>query len=236
MDIDKSIETLLDGKCLKFANLKKMCKKAKEILQEEPNVVQVKAPVIVCGDIHGQLYDLKKLFEVAGKLPNTQYLFMGDYVDRGYYQVEVMSLLLCYKIKYPKKIWLLRGNHECREITKVYGFFEECQTKYKNIKAWEIFCSVFDLLPLAGLINNQIFCVHGGLSPDLYSLDDINTIERNKEIPEEGVMSDLLWSDPEEDAEKWTVNSRGAGYSVCWQFNICPPRPTAYAIHQNVRF
>lgn len=99
--------------------VKFICDKAKEIFYNESNIVSVKAPVTVCGDIHGQFYDLIELFNIGGNCPDTNYLFMGDYVDRGYFSVEVVCLLLCYKIRYKNRIYLTRGNHESRQITKV---------------------------------------------------------------------------------------------------------------------
>ena len=140
-------------------------------------------------------------------------MLVYSYVNHGSFSVEVFSLLLCYKCKYPEKIWLLRGNHESRRLTKAHTFKEECMRKYSDSKAWDIFCDVFDLLPLAGLINNQIFCVHGGLSSYCLMLDTINMIDRNKEVPDYGLMTDLIWSDPKEGFEGWTISPRGAGWN-----------------------
>lgn len=130
--------------------------KAKEILIKEENIQPVKAPVTICGDIHGQFYDLLELFLVGGKLPDTNYLFMGDYVDRGYYSVECLSLLLCLKIKYPTRIYLTRGNHESRQVTKVYGFYDECIKKYGSSNVWIAFTFLFDLIPLACLVDSKV--------------------------------------------------------------------------------
>lgn len=102
----------------------------KEILADESNIVSVRAPVTICGDIHGQFHDLLELFHIGGKLPDTNYLFMGDYVDRGNHSVETFSLILCLKVRYKDRIHILRGNHENREINKIYGFYDECYKKY----------------------------------------------------------------------------------------------------------
>merc|ERR1711907_778501 len=126
MDIDKCLELVKSGKCLPERDYKLLCDLAKEILAEESNVQPVQAPVSVCGDIHGQFYDVLELFRVGGQIPDTSYIFIGDFVDRGYNSVETIQLLLCFKVKYPGRITLLRGNHESRQITQFYGFYEEC--------------------------------------------------------------------------------------------------------------
>ena len=169
------------------------------------------APVTICGDIHGQFYDLLELFDIGGRCPDTNYLFMGDYVDRGYQSIETLSLLLCLKIRYPTRIFLTRGNHESSEITQLYGFYDECIKKYNNANIWKSFTELFNLLPLAAIIDNKIFCLHGGLSPDISTIDQIRELERKKDVPNSGPMCDLLWSDPEE-RTGWGVSPRGAGY------------------------
>ena len=136
----------------------------------------MKAPVTLCGDIHGQFFDLLELFKIGGKCPDTNYLFMGDYVDRGYHSVETMSLLLALKVRYPHRITLLRGNHECRQVTQVYGFYDECSRKYGNTNVWKHFTNIFDYLPLTAVVENTYFCLHGGLSPSIDSLKDIKEI------------------------------------------------------------
>ena len=144
--VDKWLEDLKELKCLPEQDLKQLCEKAKEIFIEESNVQNVSAPVIICGDIHGQIYDLLELFKKGGDMPSSRYVFMGDYVDRGYNGVEVLELLLALKIKYPEHITLLRGNHESRQICFAYGFYEEITRKYGNANAWEYFTDLFDYL------------------------------------------------------------------------------------------
>ena len=141
---------------------------------------------------------------------------MGDYVDRGYNGVEVLELLLALKIKYPDYITLLRGNHESRQICFAYGFYEEITRKYGNANAWEYFTDLFDYLPLAALVEGKIFCVHGGLSPYVSTIDQIRLINRKMEIPREGVFCDLMWSDPD-DIETWIISCRGAGWIYGWK-------------------
>ena len=270
---------------------------------EEGNVVQVDAPVTICGDIHGQFHDLIELFRVGGDVPDTNYLFMGDFVDRGFYSIESFLLLLCLKVRYPDRITLIRGNHESRQITTVYGFYDECLRKYGNANVWRYCCEVFDYLALGAIVlgtstrlervpsindtqhtedltgaedeieleilnadnaitarfsrnrrrhvdpneltssspssspiqstpirngpagtgatgdsngsmgNNggAVFCVHGGLSPLVETIDMIRLLDRKQEVPHEGAMCDLLWSDPD-DIDGWGMSPRGAGF------------------------
>ena len=195
---DKWIETIKQEKCLSEHDLKILCDKVRELLCEESNVQPVSAPVIICGDIHGQFYDLMNLFKKGGELPDKKYLFLGDYVDRGY------------------KITLLRGNHESRQICFQYGFYEEITRKYGNANPWRYFNDLFDYMPIAAIIEGKIFCVHGGLSPLVSTVDQIRLINRKQEIPHEGAFCDLMWSDPDE-IEAWVISQRGAGYIFGWK-------------------
>ncbi|KAH1262108.1 Serine/threonine-protein phosphatase PP2A-4 catalytic subunit [Glycine max] len=129
LDLDEQISQLMQCKPLSEHQVRVLCEKAKEILMDESNVQPVKSPVTICGDIHGQFHDLAELFRIGGKCPDTNYLFMGDYVDRGYYSVETVTLLVSLKVRYPQRITILRGNHESRQITQVYGFYDECLRK-----------------------------------------------------------------------------------------------------------
>lgn len=212
MDIDEFISRLKQVKILTQKEVKTLCKKAKEILVEESNVQPVSAPVVIAGDIHGQFFDLMELFRLGGDLPGSNYIFIGDFVDRGAHSVETMELLLCYKIKYPSHITLLRGNHETRYTSQQYGFVDEIKRKYGNDAPWHCFVDVFDYLPIGAVVENQIFCVHGGLSPSLKTIDQIRMIDRIGEVPVKGPYSDLLWSDPEEGSFEWRKSDRGAGY------------------------
>jgi serine/threonine-protein phosphatase 2A catalytic subunit len=210
--LDRQIEQLSEAKPLTENEVKALCDKAREILNEEGNVQPVRSPVTVCGDIHGQFHDLMELFRIGGKVPDTNYLFMGDYVDRGYYSVESVTILIALKVRFRERITITRGNHESRQITQVYGFYDECLRKYGNVNVWKSFTDLFDLLPLSALIEGQIFCLHGGLSPTLETLDLIRQLDRKQEVPHEGAMCDLLWSDPDE-RMGWGVSPRGAGYT-----------------------
>ncbi|BDD56609.1 hypothetical protein MPDQ_000047 [Monascus purpureus] len=307
-DLDEAIALLRSCRLIPEAQVRELCYKARELLIEEANVVLVDAPVTICGDIHGQFHDLMELFRVGGDVPDTNYLFMGDFVDRGFYSLETFLLLLCLKVRYPDRITLIRGNHESRQITTVYGFYDECIRKYGSANVWRYCCEVFDYLALGALVlgasseleptgsglNNAaqatlppddgvletevlnskgevtmssyrrrqrslsdastdsrnispprdisatrgqaptrsgmpgtgatsdatgsigsrtgaILCVHGGLSPVIDTVDRIRLIDRKQEVPHEGAMCDLLWSDPD-DIEGWGLSPRGAGF------------------------
>ncbi|KAH7130296.1 Metallo-dependent phosphatase-like protein [Dendryphion nanum] len=301
-DLDKAIASLRACRPISEAHVREVCYKARELLIEEGNVVGVDAPVTICGDIHGQFHDLMELFRVGGDVPETNYLFMGDFVDRGFYSLESFLLLLCLKVRYPDRITLIRGNHESRQITTVYGFYDECLRKYGSANVWRYCCEVFDYLALGALVtgaatsltptdgpvadstnidslpdsdseievetlnangeilyryarNNDsqssqansnpassspvaptpsrtgpagtgatsssngskgndsgaVLCVHGGLSPLIDTIDKIRLLDRKQEVPHEGAMCDLLWSDPDE-IDGWGLSPRGAGF------------------------
>ncbi|KAK0626809.1 putative cell shape control protein phosphatase ppe1 [Immersiella caudata] len=289
--------------------MKQLCEMVKEVLMEESNIQPVVTPVTICGDIHGQFYDLLELFRVAGGMPgetdvqapktattvitsddieppteitdaklkskikssgesgdgaedgdagqedggpspdatisantssqsaDTRFVFLGDFVDRGYFSLETFTLLMCLKAKYPDRIVLVRGNHESRQITQVYGFYEECQTKYGNASVWKACCQVFDFLVLAAIVDGTVLCVHGGLSPEIRTIDQIRVVARAQEIPHEGAFCDLVWSDPE-DIDTWAVSPRGAGWlfgdKVATEFNHVNGLKTIARAHQLV--
>ncbi|KAJ7595549.1 serine/threonine-protein phosphatase 2B catalytic subunit [Mycena floridula] len=165
------------------------------ILTREENMVHVTSPVTICGDIHGQYYDLMKLFEVGGSLENNCYLFLGDYVDRGNFGIECLLYLYTLKIMYPKQFVLLRGNHECRHLTEYFTFKRECLHKYTPA-VYEACIKSFCALPISALVDHRFFCVHGGISPELVTLNDLAALDRFQEPGSHGLLCDLLWSDP----------------------------------------
>lgn len=146
-------------------------------------LLELKAPIQVIGDIHGQYQDLLRLFDHGGFPPKSNYLFLGDYVDRGKQSLETMALIMVFKIKYPENFFMLRGNHECQMINRIYGFYDECKRRY-SLKLWKHFGGLFDQLPIAALIEDKIFCMHGGLSPELDDPLQIAKIMRPIEIPD----------------------------------------------------
>mmetsp|Transcript_62985 Transcript_62985/g.148325 ORF Transcript_62985/g.148325 Transcript_62985/m.148325 type:complete len:319 (-) Transcript_62985:325-1281(-) len=220
LDVDSVIERLLEvrgsrpGKQVNLAEneVKSLCHKAREIFMSQPVLLELEAPIKICGDIHGQYYDLLRLFEYGGFPPESNYLFLGDYVDRGKQSLETICLLLAFKIKYPENFFILRGNHECASINRIYGFYDECKRRY-NIKIWKTFTDCFNCLPVAAIIDEKIFCMHGGLSPDLNSMEQIRRIMRPTDVPDTGLLCDLLWSDPDKDITGWGDNDRGVSFT-----------------------
>ncbi|SBT86996.1 serine/threonine protein phosphatase 2B catalytic subunit A, putative [Plasmodium malariae] len=182
-------------------------KKVIDIVSNEPNLLRLQDPITIVGDIHGQYYDLLKLLEVGGNPDNTQFLFLGDYVDRGSFSIEVLLLLYALKINFPDRIWLIRGNHECRQMTTFFNFRDECEYKY-DIVVYYAFMESFDTIPLSAVINGKFLGVHGGLSPELILLNQICSFTRFQEPPRSGIFCDILWSDPiDEDKEEHTIKT-----------------------------
>ena len=180
----------------------------KQLIMSQPMYLELNSPITVAGDTHGQYEDLLRLFSIGGFPPETNYLFLGDYVDRGKQSIETICLLMAYKLKNPVNFFLLRGNHESSSINRIYGFFDECKRRY-SVKLWKIFTDLFNCLPIAACIDDKIFLVHGGISPYLTSLEDITRIRRPTDVPEQGLLCDILWSDPISSSKAWDVNERG---------------------------
>ena len=230
MNVDSLIEKLLSvrgnkpGKQvdLKEDEIKFLIDQSLKIIKDQKMLVELEAPLHVCGDIHGQYYDLLRIFEHCGYPGEYNYLFLGDYVDRGKQSLETVCLLLCYKIKYPDKVTLLRGNHESSVTNRIYGFYDECKRRY-NVRLWKSFTDLFNWLPVAAIIDEKILCMHGGLSPDLKNIQSIQEISRPTDIPDTGLLCDLLWSDPDKDVLEYDENDRGVsvifGEKIVQDFN-----------------
>ena len=192
-----------------------------EHLSQEPNVVCVEAPCTLVGDIHGQLLDLRQnILKNGGALGEATYVFLGDYVDRGPASIHCMALLLCAKLKFPDKVMIIRGNHESRQTNSVYGFLNEIHKRYPTSNTdgssllaehpvWSLFNDVFDAMPLAAVVSDRIFCVHGGLSPKACTIDAMLCVNRRTDA-DSGVLADLTWSDPSH-ALGFNYNVRGCG-------------------------
>ncbi|KAF0301280.1 Serine/threonine-protein phosphatase PP1-gamma catalytic subunit B [Amphibalanus amphitrite] len=244
LNIDSIIARLLEvrgarpGKNVQLTEteIRGLCLKSRELFLLQPVLLELEAPLKICGDIHGQYYDLLRLFEYGGFPPESNYLFLGDYVDRGKQSLETICLLLAYKIKYPENFFLLRGNHECASINRIYGFYEEY---YPSLSAFRLCASgattsncgrrsptVSTVCPVAAIVDEKIFCCHGGLSPDLQSMEQIRRIPRPTDVPDQGLLCDLLWSDPDKgllcdllwsdpdkDTMGWGENDRGVSFT-----------------------
>ncbi|KAL9585021.1 MAG: hypothetical protein Q9212_001773 [Teloschistes hypoglaucus] len=205
VDLDSVIDRLLEvrgsrpGKQVQLleTEIRYLCTKAREIFISQPILLELEAPIKAStGSFKGE----------------TNYLFLGDYVDRGKQSLETICLLLAYKIKYPENFFILRGNHECASINRIYGFYDECKRRY-NIKLWKTFTDCFNCLPIAAIIDEKIFTMHGGLSPDLNSMEQIRRVMRPTDIPDCGLLCDLLWSDPDKDITGWSENDRGVSFT-----------------------
>jgi serine/threonine-protein phosphatase PP1 catalytic subunit len=182
-----------------------------DVLSAQPLLLRLSAPIRIVGDIHGQYLDLLRVFEAGGYPPSESYLFLGDYVDRGSNGLECMLLLMVLKCKYPNHVFLIRGNHECDTINRLYGFMAECKKRY-SVALWEKHCELFNMLPLAAIVSDKIFCIHGGLSPTLESVSQIEKIARPLVLPSKGMVVDFLWSDPDADVRGWAESDRGISY------------------------
>ncbi len=210
--LDDIIRRLLEAKTartvrqaqLTDSEVRHLCQASKEIFVCQPNLLELEAPIKICGDIHGQYSDLLRLFEYGGYPPMANYLFLGDYVDRGKQSIETICLLLAYKIKYPENFFLLRGNHECASINNIYGFYDECKRRF-NVRLWKGFIECFNCLPVAALIDEKILCMHGGLSPDLKDLNQIRNMVRPADVPDQGLLCELLWANSVKDIEGYGI-------------------------------
>ena len=198
--LDISIKTLLAARNsppgeevhIPEEHIVKIVRNAREIFLSQPMLLEVGVPMNICGDTHGQFSDLLRLFEMGGYPPDSNYLFLGDYVDRAKQSIEVITLCLCYKIKYPEQFFLLRGNHECASLNRIYGFYDECKRRY-SVKLWRIFADCFNCMPVAAVVEDKILCMHGGLSPDLDNLSQIFDIPRPTDIPDEGRLPMMFY-------------------------------------------
>ena len=202
----KNFKEILNEPFVRF-----LCTQSQEILSQEPNILELEGPIKICGDLHGRLTDLLNIFNLGGEPSKTNYLFLGDYVDRGKKSLEVMCLLLAFKIKYPNNLHLLRGNHESKSMIKDGGFAKEIKKKLDKTFI-KTFTDMFNTLPLAATINGKILAVHGGISPELTNLTEIRNLDRFQEIPDSGLFSDIVWTDPDPKVSTYGPSDRGSTY------------------------
>jgi len=187
------------------------------IFMKESMLIRTTCPIHIIGDLHGQFDDLLKIFDRCGNpSKENRYIFLGDYVDRGPKSIETFILIGCFKILYPDNVIMLRGNHESTDISREYGFLDECRRKY-NVKLWKHFCDVFHSMSVAATIgptkNKPLaFCAHGGISKYINSLKDIENIKKPTEVDNSKIITDLLWSDPSI-TNGWNESSRGVSYT-----------------------
>jgi serine/threonine-protein phosphatase PP1 catalytic subunit len=219
LDVDGVIDKCLEargqkpGKLVQITEgqMKALNTAVREVYMSQSALLELEAPLKICGDIHGQYHDLLRLFEYGGFPPESNYIFLGDYVDRGKQSLETITLMFAYKAKFPENFFTLRGNHECASITRIYGFYDECKRRY-NIKMWKQFCDVFNTMPVCGLIDEKIMCMHGGLSPEITNMDQVRRLVRPTDVPDTGIICDLLWADPDKDIAGWAENDRGVSF------------------------
>lgn len=212
----KYVKALVGGwreasKMLTEAFVRLTLRLARPVLMSQPMLVRLEAPVNVCGDIHGQITDLVEILSSGGLPPDSRYLFLGDYVDRGKYGTEVITALLGLKALYPTQVYILRGNHETESICRMYGFFDEVKRRF-SVKLFKEFTDVFNCFPISALIEDLALCMHGGLSPELSSLTQIENIPRPLIVGDEGLACDILWADPEEGARGFSPSDRGVSF------------------------
>jgi len=186
-------------------------RKTIELLQKEPVLVEFSAPTYLIGDIHGNLFDLCRVLIYTRLPPSCSIVFLGDYVDRGEFSVDVIILLFTLYCMFPKNIVLLRGNHEFACVNEVYGFMQEVETQYKCKDLYFLANNVFNFLPMACLISQKVFAVHGGLSPDLKNISDLQNYKKPIQQYYDNVLSDIVWSDPSTEQPDYYRSNRGTG-------------------------
>ena len=224
-DVDAVIKKVLDLRDKPFGvrggitddEIHQILAQVTEVFKKEPSLLELPAPITVCGDIRGQIYELIRIFDKTGYPPETRYLFLGNYGD--YHSVDTVCLLFCYKIKYPDRVFMLRGSYDCHTWMRLRGFHDEIEQVYGNMSLLNAFGGCFEWLPFAAIVGEKIFCVHGGISPELESLDDIRRLKRPMPTPEEGFILDLLWTDPDPDVECWDVNEERG---ISWTYGLKP--------------
>ncbi|OHS94456.1 Ser/Thr protein phosphatase [Tritrichomonas foetus] len=189
----------------------KLCHYDIQILQKQKTLLQIEPPIVVVGDLHGSFHDLLRVFSIFKEPPQTKYIFLGDYVDRGPFSLEVVVMLIAFQCAYPSHVYLIRGNHEISNVNSQYGFKMDIVLIYGFDDVWRSFQKVFDWLPLGAVIGKDLFCVHGGISPLLQDVSQILEIQRPISDPEDPLIQDLMWSDPSTNFLEFSESTRGVG-------------------------
>ncbi|KAK6027920.1 Ser/Thr phosphatase family protein [Ostertagia ostertagi] len=200
---------------ISYDEITQLCEKASASFLAQPALVKIEKaelPVHIVADLHGNLPQVLRVFKFCGIPQKETFLFLGDYVDRGVQGIEVITLLFCLKIRYPFQVYLLRGNHEDANTTLNYGFFDECITRWPSTEANAPGVKAFNCMPVAAIIADTIYCAHGGISPFIDKLSDINKIKRPSVVPAYGIGCDLVWSDPALHRDGWVLSHRGISF------------------------
>ncbi|KAM3724889.1 Serine/threonine-protein phosphatase PP1 isozyme [Dirofilaria immitis] len=204
---------------LKFDELRQLCYLAMNSFAKQKSLLRIgneMLPITICADVHGQFRDVRCILSTCGNPLSQTYLFLGDYVDRGSQGIETVTMLMCFKIKYPTRVYMLRGNHEDANTTLIYGFYDECITRFPNDEGellWHVFMMVFNMMPLTAIIGDRILCMHGGLSPHLNNIAMLEKLPRPSIVPPYGIMCDVLWSDPDDRYPGWALSARGISFT-----------------------
>ena len=217
--VDDIINRLLKEETPTIEDINFVCNESLPLLKAEPNVIRTTSPITVLGDVHGDYDDVLDIFRIFGPPEEGKYCFIGDFVDRGEKSVHTIVLLLAYKIKFPERMILIRGNHEGYNMTSTYGFYDEVLRRYGDFFVWRAFIEIFTALPIAVLIDGNIFGVHGGLTPYLETIEQLETTNRNvadttTQFPNvDPILKDILWNDPSESPGIQTAIRDGG---KCW--------------------
>jgi serine/threonine-protein phosphatase PP1 catalytic subunit len=185
-----------------------------EVILNQPNMLELNAPINIIGDMHGHFFDLIRIFNKCGWPNEKTYLFLGNYTNFGRYGIETVLLILVMKLKFPENVFMLRGNHDCDKLTELHGFKQECKHRYGS-KIWKLFINLFNNLPPAAIVGDSIFCAHGGICENILKVGEIHQIPRGMNVPVQGPLTDLLWSDPNtnEEETEFSENIRGISRS-----------------------
>lgn len=205
LNVEAYIERLRDKGTIErgdLDDLKILCATMRDAFLKQAPLLELEPPLVIGGNLMGSSEQLQHIFDTCGHPPESRYLFLGNYVSRGKNSIDTLTLLLLYKRKFPDQIHLLRGKHECGSISRIYGFYDECKRKL-DIRTWKAFIGVFDCMPYAALIQKRILCVPSGLSPELKSIGQLQMIDRPCDVPDTGLLCDLLWSYFETSYKGW---------------------------------